>query len=130
MTLAPLFTASACLLVALTSLLTPMAPGGVIDTRDFGALPRWQFRAFNVFLVSLGLASLVVATLALLAPGDGVLVAAAVVAALYVGVFAADLGAVFPVVEDDLPGALVVLEAISLALAGVLLVVVAQGLLA
>ncbi len=122
-----LLTLSACLLVALCLILVPMAPGGVVDTRDFSALPRWQYRLFNVFLVSLGLASLTTATFAVL--GTEVFFAAVVIGLLYVLVFALDLAKVFPVVEDPLPPQLLVLEVLDLALGGVLVVVAVEGLL-
>ncbi len=98
-----------------------------MDTRDFSALPRWQYRLFNVFLVSLGLASLTTATFAVL--GTEVFFAAVVIGLLYVLVFALDLAKVFPVVEDPLPPQLLVLEVLDLALGGVLVVVAVEGLL-
>jgi hypothetical protein len=122
-----LFTAVACSLVVLCFVLVPMAPGGLVDTRDFSALPRWQFSLFNVFLISLGVASLVIAGFAI-AEAPGVFVAALVISALYVAVFALDLGRVFPVVADALPAQLLVLEVINLAVAGVTAVLAIKGL--
>lgn len=123
-----LLTVTACLLVALCSILTPMAPGGQVDTRDFSALPRWQYNLFNVFLVSLGLASLVTAGLGG-ADVQAAMVASLVIGVLYITVFALDLGRVFPVVRDPLPSQLLVLEVINLAIAGVLVVVSIKGLM-
>lgn len=123
-----LFTAIACLLVALCFTLTPMAPGGQVDTRDFSALPRWQFALFNVFLISLGVASLVTAGAAI-AEIQGSLVAALVIGILYTAVFALDLGRVFPVVKDALPSQLLVLEVASLAIAGVVVTLAIKGLI-
>ncbi len=123
-----LFTTLACLLVALCFTLTPMAPGGQVDTRDFSSLPRWQFTLFNVFLISLGVATLVTAGFAL-AEVRGSLVAALVIGILYVAVFALDLGRVFPVVEDALPSQLLVLEVASLAMAGVVATLAIKGML-
>lgn len=123
-----LFTLTACLLVALVLILIPMVPGGLVDTRDFRELPRWQFNAFNVFLTSLGIASFVVAGFAL-ARAPWVFVAALVLAALYVAVFALDLARIFPVVTDPLPSQLLVLEVIDLALGGILMVIAIEGLL-
>lgn len=119
---------TACLLVALVLILIPMVPGGVVDTRDFRSLPRWQFTSFNVFLTSLGIATFVVAGFAI-AQASWAFPAALVLAVLYIAVFAADLGRVFPVVPDAMPVQLLVLEVIDLALAGVLAVVAIQGLL-
>lgn len=123
-----LFTLTACLLVALVLILIPMVPGGLVDTRDFRELPRWQFNAFNVFLTSLGIASFVVAGFAL-ARAPWVFVVALVLAALYVAVFALDLARIFPVVTDPLPSQLLVLEVIDLALGGILMVIAIEGLL-
>ncbi len=126
MTLPVLTTLTAALLVWETLLLIPMVPGKLIDTRDFGPLPRWQYNGFNVFLTSLGLVSLAVAGFAM-AGARWTFVAAIVLGLLYVAVFAADLGEVFPVVPDPIPVQLLVLEAISLASAGVLVVVAITG---
>lgn len=122
-----LFTAIACLLVALCFTLTPMAPGGQVDTRDFSALPRWQFTLFNVFLIGLGVVTLVTAGFAV-AEVQGSLVAAFIIGILYTAVFALDLGRVFPVVKDALPSQLLVLEVASLALAGVVVTLAIKGL--
>lgn len=119
--------AIACLLVALAFTLTPMAPGGQVDTRDFSELPRWQFNLFNVFLISLGVASLATAGFAIAEVG-GSLVVALVIGILYTAVFALDLGRVFPVVKDALPSQLLVLEVASLALAGVVMTLAIKGL--
>ncbi|MFJ2040585.1 MULTISPECIES: hypothetical protein [unclassified Streptomyces] len=119
-------TAIAALLVWEALLLIPMVPGKLIDTRDFSPLPRWQYNGFNVYLTSLGLASFVVAGFAM-AGQHWAFVAALVLSLSYIAVFAADLGAVFPVVPDPLPVQLLVLEAIALASAGVLAVIAIQG---
>lgn len=118
----------ACFLVAMVLILIPMVPGGVIDTRDFAELPRWQFNTFNVFLTSLGIASFVVAGFAL-ARAPWVFVAALVLALLYCAVFAFDLAKIFPAVTDPLPTPLIILEVIDLALGGVLAVIAIQGML-
>ncbi|MFD8822221.1 hypothetical protein ACFV1C_07665 [Streptomyces sp. NPDC059605] len=117
---------TAALLVWEALLLIPMVPGKLIDTRDFSPLPRWQYNSFNVYLTSLGLASFVVAGFAM-AGQHWAFVAALVLSLGYLAVFAADLGAVFPVVPDPLPVQLLVLEAIALASAGVLAVIAIQG---
>ncbi|MFD9424223.1 MULTISPECIES: hypothetical protein [unclassified Streptomyces] len=108
-------------------LLIPMVPGKLVDTRDFSSLPRWQYNGFNAYLTSLGLASFVVAGFAMAGQG-WVFVAALVLSLGYAVVFAADLGAVFPVVPDRLPVQLLVLEAIALASAGVGAVIAIQGI--
>ncbi|GGP86573.1 hypothetical protein GCM10010231_66070 [Streptomyces sindenensis] len=108
-------------------LLIPMVPGKLVDTRDFSSLPRWQYNGFNAYLTSLGLASFVVAGFAMAGQG-WVFVAALVLSLGYAVVFAADLGAVFPVVPDRLPVQLLVLEAIALASAGVGVVIAIQGI--
>lgn len=125
-TLPVLTTVTAALLVWETLLLIPMVPGKLIDTRDFSPLPRWQFNSFNVLLTSLGLASIVTAGFAMTG-ARWTFVVAIVLGVLYVAVFAADLAEVFPVVPDPIPVQLLVLEAISLASAGVLVVVAITG---
>jgi len=120
-------TATAGLLVWCVLLLIPMVPGGLIDTRDFSSLPRWQYNAFNVFLTSLGIVTLVTAWFAL-SGGTAALVTALVLGCAYVAVFGLDLAGIFPKVADPLPVQLLILESIDLASAGVLVVVAAQGL--
>ncbi|MET9657208.1 hypothetical protein [Streptomyces sp. NPDC006510] len=122
-----LATVTAALLVWEALLLIPMVPGKLIDTRDFSPLPRWQYNSFNVYLTSLGLASFVVAGFAM-ANQHWAFVAALALSLGYIAVFAADLGAVFPVVPDPLPVQLLVLEAIALASAGVNVVIAIQGM--
>ncbi|MFF8917036.1 hypothetical protein ACF08M_27895 [Streptomyces sp. NPDC015032] len=122
-----LATVTGAFLVWEALLLIPMVPGKLVDTRDFSSLPRWQYNSFNVCLTSLGLASFVVAGFAL-ANQHWAFAAALVLSLGYIAVFAADLGAVFPVVPDPLPVQLLVLEAIALASAGVGAVVAIQGM--
>lgn len=124
----PLTLAVATLLVALTFILTPMAPGGLVDTRDFTPLPRWQFHLFNVFLISLGSVSLVVAGFSVTG-ATWVYIPAIILGVLFAAVYALDLAQVFPVVPDRMPSQLLVLEVINLALAGVVIVVAIRGLL-
>ncbi|MFW2513975.1 hypothetical protein ACNI3K_09375 [Demequina sp. SO4-13] len=123
-----LTTVVAVLLVAMTLILTPMAPGGLVDTRVFAPLPRWQFNLFNAFLVSLGLASLIIAGFSV-GGATWVYTPAIVVGALFIAVYAADLAEIFPVVPDRMPSHLLVLEVINLALAGTLVVLSIKGLL-
>jgi hypothetical protein len=99
----------------------------LIDTRDFSSLPRWQYNWFNVFLTSLGLASLVVAGFAVTG-NSWVFLPALVLALLYIIVCFLDLFEIFPVVKDKLPVQLLILEAIVLGSAGVLLVISIAGL--
>jgi hypothetical protein len=122
-----LTTAVATLLVWKVLLLIPMVPGKLIDTRDFSSLPRWQYNWFNVFLTSLGLASLVVAGFAVTG-NSWVFLPALVLALLYIIVCFLDLFEIFPVVKDKLPVQLLILEAIVLGSAGVLLVISITGL--
>jgi hypothetical protein len=122
-----LTTAVAALLVWKVLLLIPMVPGKLIDTRDFSSLPRWQYNWFNVFLTSLGLASLVVAGFAVTG-NSWVFLPALVLALLYIIVCFLDLFEIFPVVKDKLPVQLLILEAIVLGSAGVLLVISITGL--
>ncbi|MFV0430193.1 MAG: hypothetical protein ACK5KO_12310 [Arachnia sp.] len=111
---------SAAALMWQTLLLIPMIPGKLIDTRDFSALPRWQYNGFNVFLTLLGMGSLATVAWLVAAPVTAAFTATAVLAGCYLSVFFADLMGVFPVVTDPPPTQLLVLEGISLASAGVL----------
>lgn len=127
MTLDFFTTSIAVLLTWQVLLLIPMVPGKLIDTRDFSGLPRWQFNAFNVFLTSLGLASFV--TIGFATIGHAWTPSVAIVlGVLYLAVFFSDLLKIFPVVKDPLPTQLLILEAISLASAGVLTVLAAHAL--
>lgn len=128
MTMTDWATVAAAMLVGQTLLLIPMVPGKLIDTRDFAPLPRWQYTSFNVFLSSLGLVSFIMAGL-LLANVGWAFAVTAVLAVLFGAVFLSDLLEVFPVVPDRMPVQLLVLEAISLASAGGLLVVALRGAL-
>jgi hypothetical protein len=115
------------LLVWQVLLLAPMVPGKLIDTRDFSSLPRWQYNWFNVFLTSLGLASLVVAGFGIF---GNVLIywPALVLSILYILASASDLFEIFPVVKDKPPVQLLILEVIVLASGGILLVLSLVGL--
>ncbi|MDD2436055.1 MAG: hypothetical protein PHG27_05695 [Massilibacteroides sp.] len=115
------------LLVWEVLLLAPMVPGKLIDTRDFSALPRWQFNGFNFFLTSLSLISLIVAGFAI-AGNTWVFWPSLVLSLLFILVFAFDLLGIFPVVEDKLPVQLLILESISLSSAGVLFILSVAGL--
>lgn len=128
MTHSLLATLTGAFLVWEALLLIPMVPGKLIDTRDFSSLPRWQYNGFNAYLTTLGLASFAVAGSAL-ADQPWAFAAALVLSLGYIAVFAADLGAIFPVVADPLPVQLLVLEAIALASAGVGAVIAIQGML-
>ncbi len=120
-------TVVAALLMWQTLLFIPMVPGKLVDTRDFSPLPRWQYNGFNVFLVSLGIASFT--TVWALMAGNGWYSAAAIIAVLYFVVFMSDLMEVFPVVPDKLPVQLLVLEVMSLATAGALFTLAIRGVL-
>lgn len=122
-----LSTAAGAFLIWEALLLIPMVPGKLVDTRDFSPLPRWQFRLFNVFLSSLGIASFVVAWF-VLEGQHWAFVATLVLGILYAAVFIADLFAIFPVVSDPLPVQLLILEAIALASAGIGIVIAIQGM--
>ena len=122
--------AVAAVLVWTTLLLIPMVPGKLVDTRDFSALPRWQYNSFNVLLTTFGLAGLVVAVWLVVAPSDALLWASVVIGLFFVAVFLADLMEIFPVVPDPLPSQLLVLEVLALASAGVIIVLASAALLA
>jgi len=126
MTSTLLGTATSVLLVVAVVLLASMVPGGPVETRSFGHLHGAVFWGFNVFLISLGLASFVLAGFSLGAH-RWTFAAAAVVGLLYVGVFVLDLGRVFPKTPDRMPSTLLLLEIVDTAVAGGLVVVAIQG---
>lgn len=90
-----LATTTGMLLIVAVSLLTPMVPGGPIETRSFATLPRAVFWGFNAFLIMLGLGSIVTAVL-VLGGGTWAYGIALGLGAGYVAVFGLDLAGVFP----------------------------------
>lgn len=118
--------ATSALLVIAVVLLAAMVPGEPVETRSFARLRRPVFWGFNVFLISLGLATFVVAGLAL-RPHWWTFAAAAVLGLLYVAVFVLDLGKVFPKTPDPMPVTLLMLEIADTAVAGALVAVAAGG---
>ncbi len=121
-----LATTTGMLLIVAVSLLAPMVPGGPIETRSFAPLPRPVFWGFNVFLVALGLTSVIMAVLVL--DGEAWAYTAAFVLGLgYVAVFALDLAGVFPQSPDELPPPLLLLEVVDLAVGAALCIAAVQG---
>lgn len=115
------------LLMAEVLVLTPMVPGGPIEKRSFAHLPNAVFWGFNLFLISLGMASVAVAVVVLW--GASWAFAAAVgLGGCYLAVFGLDLAGVFPKSPDEMSPTLLLLEVADLAIAGALIVVALQGL--
>lgn len=123
-----LATTTGMLLIVAVSLLTPMVPGGPIETRSFATLPRAVFWGFNAFLIMLGLGSIVIAVL-VLGGGTWAYGIALGLGAGYVAVFGLDLAGVFPRSKDPLPPTLLLLEVLDLAIGAALCIAALQGLL-
>ena len=114
------------LLAASVAILIPMVPGGPVDTRSFAVLSGFAFWGFNVFLISLGLASVVFAFV--VSRGRrwdfGVTLA---LGACYLAVWALDLGGIFPTSPDPMPSTLLLLEVLELGMSAALITLSAQG---
>lgn len=122
-----LATTTAILLIVAVALLAPMVPGGPIETRSFLALPRWVFWGFNVFLIALGVGSIVTSVLVL----DGGTWAYGIALGLgagYVAVFGLDLAGVFPRSKDPQPPTLLQLEVLDLTIGAAVCIAALQGL--
>ncbi|MFD0712149.1 hypothetical protein [Paenibacillus sp. GCM10027626] len=86
----------ASLLVFLNvTLLTILVPGGPIENRDFSKLTGVVFWGFNLFLISLGIASFIACYLLLISHSNAILITQ-IIAVLYFIVYAIDLAGMFP----------------------------------
>ncbi|NYF09828.1 hypothetical protein HDC94_000984 [Leifsonia sp. AK011] len=115
-------------LVAAVLLLIVMVPGGPLETRSFAHLPRAVFWGFNLFLISLGIASFVVAGGAILGAAWAP-IAALVIGVGYVLVFALDLAKIFPATPDEMSSPLLLLEVADLVVGGIVVVVAVGGMI-
>ena len=115
-------------LVAAVLLLVVMVPGGQLETRSFAHLPTSVFWGFNVFLISLGLASFVVAGGAIVG-ATWAPIAALVLGVAYVLVFALDLAKIFPATPDEMGTPLLLLEVADLVVGGIIVVVAVGGMI-
>ncbi|MBS7527038.1 hypothetical protein KHM83_10130 [Fusibacter paucivorans] len=104
-------------------LLTVLVPGGPIENRDFSALKGIVFWGFNVFLITLGLASYGTSYLLLTANHYAVR-AAQVLAVLYFGVYMVDLGGIFPKSPTKMSKVLMLMEIINASMAVLLFICV------
>lgn len=88
--------ALACLLFANMTLLTILVPGGPVENRDFSTMPKMAFVGFNVFLVSLGVVSILVAFWLMISTSAYAVVITLLLGVLYAIVYFIDLAGVFP----------------------------------
>jgi hypothetical protein len=110
--LMPLQSAATILLVLSGVILGVMVPGGPIETRSFAHINPLILGAFNTFLTTLGLVSVLIAVFV----ARGRLWAArvsAVCGVFYFLVYAFDIGGVFPVTPSPMPPLLLLLEIIG-----------------
>ena len=87
--------AIAILLILSVVLLSILVPGGPIENRDFNHMKRSVFRSFNIFLVSLGLTTIITTWFAL-KQDNWAYGLSFVLGLLYLGVYLLDLFAIFP----------------------------------
>jgi hypothetical protein len=103
----------AMLLVLSAVLLGILVPGGPIETRSFSHIATFVLAAFNTFLTTLGIGSLVFAYFALKGK-RWAFVAAALCGIFYFLVYALDLGKIFPVSPEAMSPALYAIELIGI----------------
>ncbi len=89
-------TALACLLFVNMTLLTILVPGGPVENRDFSNMPKKAFVGFNVFLVGLGVVSILGAFWLMTSTSTYAVVVALLLGVLYAIVYFIDLAGVFP----------------------------------
>lgn len=89
-------TALACLLFANMTLLTILVPGGPVENRDFASMSKTAFVGFNVFLVSLGVISILGAFWLMTTTSTYAVLVALLLGVLYATVYFVDLAGVFP----------------------------------
>jgi hypothetical protein len=110
------------LLISSAFMLGILVPGGPIETRNFSHIDPVVLGAFNVFLTTLGSASLVIAYL-LVRRVRWAALGAALCGVSYAAVYMLDLGHIFPVSPDAMPPLLFFIE-----IAGAIVAVPLTGL--
>ncbi len=90
-----------------------LVPGGPVETRNFSHISPWTLVAFNTFLTSLGLLSLVLAYLQIRRKVDAFMLTA-FLGASYFAVYVLDLLHIFPISPDPAPQALWLLEILGM----------------
>lgn len=118
----------ASLLVFLNvTLLAILVPGGPIENRDFSSLKGGVFWGFNLFLIALGVVSLVACYLLLLSHPQSIRITQ-IIAVAYFIVYAIDLAGIFPKSPTAMSKPLMLLEIINACMAVLLfLFVTAMG---
>ena len=92
--------------------LSSLVPGGPIETRSFAHINPITLGAFNTFLTTLALGSLLLIYFVLKSERWAML-AAAVCGLSYLDVYGLDLAQIFPVSPDAMPLALLVIEVLG-----------------
>ena len=107
--------------------LSILVPGGPIETRSFSHINPVILGAFNTFLTTLCLGSLLLIYFVLKSQRWAML-AAAVCGLSYLGVYGLDLAEIFPVSPDAMPPALLAIEVLGTILALPLMLLSMQGI--
>ncbi|MEM9542720.1 MAG: hypothetical protein AAGA60_24915 [Cyanobacteria bacterium P01_E01_bin.42] len=107
--------------------LSSLVPGGPIETRSFSHIDPVILGAFNTFLTTLCLGSLLLIYF-VLKSDRWAMFAAAVCGLSFLGVYGLDLAEIFPVSPDGMPIALLAIEVLGTILALPLMVLSMQGI--
>lgn len=101
------------LLFSNVTLLAILVPGGPIENRDFSNLKGVTFWGFNIFLVSLGLVTLV--NVYFLFENQSISIfLGIIISILYMIVYLLDLGKIFPKSPTKMSNSLMLMEIINL----------------
>ncbi len=102
---------SALLLLSFV-LLGVLVPGGSIETRSFAHINPVILGAFNTFLTSLGIVSILLVYF-VLKDKKWAFIVSVICGISYFLVYALDLGGIFPVSPDSMPQALLIIELVG-----------------
>jgi len=94
-------------------LLGVLVPGGPIETRSFAHINPMILGAFNTFLTSLGMISMLLVYF-VLEDRKWTLIVSAICGISYFSVYALDLGGIFPISPDAMPQSLLVIEVMGM----------------
>ena len=103
---------TAILLSASGIALSTLVPGGPIETRSFAHINPFTLGAFNTFLTTLCIGSLLLVYFVWKAERWAI-IAAACFGLSYLGVYGLDLAHLFPVSPDAMPPALLIIEVLG-----------------
>lgn len=101
------------LLFSNVTLLAILVPGGPIENRDFSNLKGVTFWGFNIFLISLGLATFVNVYL-LFENQEISIIMGIIISIFYMFVYLLDLGKIFPKSPIKMSNSLMLMEIINL----------------